>query len=130
MSTLPSDFDTLMADDIRQEIGGKVTLVGFFIGNEIVLPKDAKPGPDIALAKLAFLTRLKDGDGTWNGKWSISGPGNIEIIKSPKDFSVKKVAGEMHGVLTVLPLKVPKVGDYKYVLELDDRPYEYRFHIK
>ena len=89
MATVTTDFDTLMADDFRQELSNKVTAVGLFLADDILIPNNIVPGPGVMLPKLSFLTRLKNGDGKWKGRWEIFDANQASVIKSSNDFEIE-----------------------------------------
>jgi len=129
VATLPTDYDTIMAEDLRQEVGNKITAVGLYLGDDIVIPNTVTPGPGVILGKVTFVTRLKNGDGKWKGSWSIIGPNNAAVISSNADFDVEKLPNVFHGVITSTILPVSNTGDYKYILTLGGQQYEYDFRV-
>ena len=118
-----------MAEDFRQELAGKITAVGFYLGDDIVIRDPIIPNTTGLLPKIAFLTRLMDGDGTWKSNWSIFGPGDVLISKSNKDFDVVKDKDSVHAIITTTALPVAKPGKYKYLLDLGGMKIEYVFNV-
>ena len=128
MPTMPTDFDTLLADDFRAEIGNKVTAVGMFLGNDVQIPNNVKLGPNVALP-IAFVTRLKNGSGKWKGRWEIFDANNKSVLKSINDFDVTKSAA-LHGVITKTMIPIANLGVYRYVLTLENTNFEFQFEVK
>ena len=69
----PKHEFTLLCDDIRQEMGGKTSLMGLY-DHHIVVPQ-----VPFVLPKVCFYTRFSRMDGTFKFSFSIVSPGVLTL---------------------------------------------------
>lgn len=126
----PSDGASvlLLSDDVRQEVGGKLTLIGYMPGHILKLePKPADSNAQEALQSLVILMIFQDGVGTFNLQVSLTAPDGDEILKGNKPQSVEKLPdGAMNVNLVMKPFPA-KAGTYNLTVSLDDRDYKRSF---
>ena len=115
---LPKHEFTVMLDDIREEKGGKFTLIGLYSKDIIV---DFIP---TTIAKFCFFTRLLGGEGQFNFKFSLKDPDGNEMLTKFSPFQINTSA-ESHSNLnlTISPFTIKKEGNYKFAMLLDDKPF-------
>jgi hypothetical protein len=125
---LPSDtkIDFLVGDNTRQEIGGKLTIIGYFAGAEIQIdPKVSLP----VVFPLGFVFVIKDGFGTFKTEVEFIDPTGKSSSRNPMDDTPKRVG--KHHTLTVnlMNFLVDATGIHKIVLILDGVRYVREFNI-
>ncbi|MGA2079007.1 MAG: hypothetical protein ABSH53_00085 [Holophaga sp.] len=124
----PKHEFTLLCDDIRQEMGGKTSLMGLY-DHHIVVPQ-----VPFVLPKVCFYTRFSRMDGTFKFSFSIVSPGGErkDIIR---DSNVEIPDGAKEGTFNVIasPFEVGAEGVYEVIIGLtkgaDRFEYVYKFAI-
>jgi len=124
----PKHEFTLLCDDIRQEMGGKTSLMGLY-DHHIVVPQ-----VPFVLPKVCFYTRFSRMDGTFKFSFSIVSPGGErkDIIR---DSDVEIPDGAKEGTFNVIasPFEVGAEGVYEVIIGLtkgaDRFEYVYKFAI-
>ena len=124
----PKHEFTLLCDDIRQEMGGKTSLMGLY-DHHIVVPQ-----VPFVLPKVCFYTRFSRMDGTFKFSFSIVAPGGErkDIIR---DSDVQIPEGAKEGTFNVIasPFEVGGEGLYEVIIGLtkggDRFEYIYKFAI-
>ena len=124
----PKHEFTLLCDDIRQEMGGKTSLMGMY-DHHIVVPQ-----VPFVLPKVCFYTRFSRMDGTFKFSFSIIAPGGErkDIIR---DSDVEIPDGAKEGTFNVIasPFEVTGEGVYEVIIGLtkgaDRFEYVYKFAI-
>ena len=124
----PKHEFTLLCDDIRQEMGGKTSLMGIY-DHHIVVPQIP-----FVLPKVCFYTRFSRMDGQFKFSFSIVAPGGErkDIIR---DSDVQIPEGAKEGTFNVIasPFEVSGEGVYEVVIGLakgaDRFEYVYKFAI-
>ena len=124
----PKHEFTLLCDDIRQEVGGKTSLMGLY-DHHIVVPQ-----VPFVLPKVCFYTRFSRMDGTFKFSFSIVSPGGErkDIIR---DSDVQIPDGAKVGTFNVIasPFEVSAEGVFEVIIGLtkgaDRFEYVYKFAI-
>ncbi|MBS1766658.1 MAG: hypothetical protein JST05_04545 [Acidobacteria bacterium] len=124
----PKHEFTLLCDDIRQEQGGKTSLMGLY-DHHIVVPQIP-----FSLPKVCFYTRFSRMDGAFKFSFSIAAPdGNRKDVI--KDSEVGIPEGAKEGTFNVIaaPFEVSAEGVYEVIIGLtkgaDRFEYIYKFAI-
>lgn len=125
----PSDDKTifLLCEDVREETGKKLTVLGLMLGGEIIVPK--QDHQNAALSSLAFLFALTDGEGVFKSEFSIIGPDNQPLIMGNPLETEKLPDAAASLIFKLLPFKY-KLGTYRVILKLDGSAYEREFKIR
>jgi len=123
----PKHEFTMLCDDIRQEVGGKTSLMGLY-DHHIVVPQ-----VPFVLPKVCFYTRFSRMDGQFKFSFSIVSPAGErrDIIR---DSDVQIPEGAKEGTFNVIasPFEVQAEGVYEVIIGLNkgDRfEYIYKFAI-
>jgi hypothetical protein len=124
----PKHEFTLLCDDIRQEVGGKTSLMGLYDHHIVV------PSVPFVLLKVCFYTRFSRMDGTFKFSFSIVSPGGErkDIIR---DSDVEIPEGAKEGTFNVIasPFEVSAEGIFEVIIGLtkgaDRFEYVYKFAI-
>src|SRR5580658_7465159 len=97
----PSEARTvaLVAEFIREELGGKFTLVGLYPGDNLVFPAATRLPVTLPLA-VAFL--FKDGHGQFDQTIRILSPGGVPTVTADLGRATKE-AGRNHLSMVQLP---------------------------
>ncbi len=111
---LPTHDMTIVCDDIREEVSGKLTICGLY-GNDIVLGTKLPA----TLPKLCFLTRLKGGT-EHEVLHSLVAPDGEEMLKNMGPGRIKGMPGAIANlVVNVAPFNVRQEGEYIYKVIVD-----------
>ncbi|MDR0499409.1 MAG: hypothetical protein LBH03_06745 [Holophagales bacterium] len=124
----PKHEFTLLCDDIRQEMGGKTSLMGIY-DHHIVVPQ-----VPYILPKVCFYTRFSRMDGQFKFNFSVVSPAGErrDIIR---DSDVQIPDGAKEGTFNVIasPFEVQSEGVYEVIVGLtkgaDRFEYIYKFAI-
>jgi hypothetical protein len=124
----PKHEFTMLCDDIRQEVGGKTSLMGLY-DHHIVVPQ-----VPFVLPKVCFYTRFGRMDGQFKFNFSIVSPAGErrDIIR---DSDVQIPEGAKEGTFNVIasPFEVQAEGVYEVIIGLtkgaDRFEYVYKFAI-
>ena len=124
----PKHEFTLLSDDIRQEVGGKTSLMGLY-DHHIVVPQ-----VPFVLPKVCFYSRFSRMDGQFKFSFSIVAPGG-ERRDVLRDSDVQIPEGAKDGTFNVVasPFEVSAEGVYEVIIGLskgaDRFEYVYKFAI-
>jgi hypothetical protein len=124
----PKHEFTLLCDDIRQEMGGKTSLMGLY-DHHIVVPQIPH-----SLPKVCFYTRFTRLDGAFKFSFSIASP-NGDRKDVIKDSEIGIPEGAKEGTFNVIaaPFDVAAEGVYEVIIGLtkgaDRFEYIYKFAI-
>ena len=125
---IPIHEFTMLCDDIRQELGGKVSLMGLY-DHHIAVAQIP-----YVLPKICFYTRFSNLDGVFKFSFSIIFPtGEQRDVISDSDVEIPKEAKEGTFNVAVSPLDITSEGIYEAIIALakgDDRfEYVYKFAV-
>ncbi len=126
---LPSGiYNFLVADNVRQESTGKVTIIGAFSAGQIILT--GKPVFPVSLP-LAFFVVFKDGEGIFDAKIRITDPNQKTIGDAISLGLLTKNPQQAMQLLINFPM-IPLIGEGEYKVEimLDDRVYTEEFVVR
>ncbi len=124
----PKHEFTLLCDDIRQEMGGKTSLMGIY-DHHIVVPQ-----VPFVLPKVCFYTRFGRMDGQFKFSFSIVSPtGERKDIIRDSDVQIPEGAKEGTFNVIASPFEVGAEGIYEVIIGLtkgtDRFEYVYKFAI-
>ncbi|WP_448031568.1 hypothetical protein [Bradyrhizobium liaoningense] len=128
MTTLPKDEQVrlILCEDIRPELNGKVSLLGFFPALSI---RVKEVGETIAIP-LAFLFLIESPPGKFAGTFSVERPDGKEMF----NVAVQAVTnpGDDGTIINVkaVTFPVPMVGVYSALLALDGQKYVRKFNVQ
>ena len=132
----PKSLRFLLADAIRQEAGGKLTLLGLYAGDEVVLQGELPDVvPDgmkgVAIQGLTVLIMIPDGHGEFQCRFQLFDPTGDLLIDGRAAVTVNKQKGIASNLLfPISPFPVPQFGRYRVLCDLDKRSFEYSFVIR
>jgi hypothetical protein len=115
----------LVCDDIRREVGRKVSLMGVYFGETINV---ALSGSSKQTIPVSFVFVFHDGEGTFNAKLKVTRPDGSVMAEQEFDNTEKQSDRTMTFILTQGALPT-EVGTYTVRFELDERVYERSFRI-
>jgi hypothetical protein len=125
---IPKHEFTMLCDDVRQEVGGKTSIMGLY-DHHIVVPQI----PCI-LPKICFYTRFSNLDGLFKFNLSIISPnGEHRVIVCDSDVSIPTGAKEGTFNVAASPFDIIYEGIYEAIICLvkgnDSFEYVYKFAI-
>ena len=113
----------LVCEDVREEVNNKLTIVGVFQNDSIVLQKD------IVIPSLMVVLFARGGEGSCETRVSITDPNGQTVIESPKQTVVlEKNNVHLAAVRALAPHLT--VGQYKIKFFFDDESIERSFEVK
>ena len=128
---LPSQEKTifLLCEDIRQELGGKISLLGVIPANHLTLEGMPQNSADAVIPSLTFVFLFRDGEGEFNGKVGIIAPDEKELIPENEHPMKKGAKDTMNTIFKLAPFKV-MTGKFKPYVVLDGQRYEREFEVQ
>ena len=127
----------LMAEEFRPEPNNKITVLGLFAGETLILNKGPRPegvpeDAPIGLERLAFMLIISDLDGTHDFKGSIFDPnGQAMSFEQQLGEGIMIEKGMSHIIINeVKPFIIKAAGTYTFVLHVDDNQEKFSFEIR
>jgi hypothetical protein len=135
LTVLPRQIHFLLADSVREELGGKLTVIGLYTGGEVILqgamPADVPKGYErMALPGLTILAVCEDGEGQFQLEFELYDPSDRPLGKSAPTQVVKAKNAPQNLIFPLVPFLVPRFGRYRFELRLNNRKYEYSFTVR
>jgi hypothetical protein len=128
VTTLPEDREVtfVVCETVREEKGGKLSLLGLYPGNRLNVPQDTIE----ATLPLALVFFVDGGSGLFKSSASLISPtGKAVVDKSDLPDHDKKEDAANVVLMQLIPFKTTDFGTFKVLLQLDDRTYERTFSI-
>jgi hypothetical protein len=124
---LPSKIDTfILAEALRPEPGGKISILGAFAAAIVRLPPGTKFPVNVTLALYML---FRDGEGTFDAKIKLIPPGGAVAGPFQIPTSVKE-PGQPFTLLVNFPIfSLTAVGKYSIQVFLDDKQYNEEFTV-
>lgn len=126
----------LIAEEVRPEVNGKMTILGLFAGDIILLVKGARPegvaaDTPVGLERLAILVIIGETEGEHKFKGKLVEPSG-ELYKSELalgEATLKK--GFNHTIIVELkPFIVKQEGIFNFEFFVDDQKFTFPFEIR
>ena len=122
---LPSKRDVrlILAEDVRQEMGGKLSLMGVMPGERFLVGGKPPPGLEnvtFSLPSLAFVFVIGGGEGKAEGRFKVVAPDKrTTIVDVPMEKPIE-MSGDKPTVFATAskPFMGPAFGRYTVVLEI------------
>lgn len=115
----PKHSCTLFLDDIREEVSGKISLIGLY-GLDLVLGVK----PPVIIPKLCIMSRIFGGEGSATFKFSFKDPDGKELVKNPTPMKMDLKSDTIGNLNLVLsPFPVSRVGKFKFTLFLENEEF-------
>jgi hypothetical protein len=128
---MPEYIDTIICEDIRPEMGNKVTLAGVF-GEELVLPQVPFQLPSLAIMQRWRLTNEEVDRGVGQFAYELEWPGHKRNRFPPHQMPPQKGVNltTMSFVFKFVGLVLPAAGEYTFRTYLNDREvHSYKFYV-
>lgn len=132
----PKDLQFLLADAVRQEDGGKLTVLGLYTGEAVLLkeplPKTLPEGmKGLALPGLTILATARDGHGSFNFSFKLYGPDGKSLGKGIVGAKLEKQKfAPANLLIPVQPFPISGFGTYRAVFKLSKQhEYEFKFRV-
>jgi hypothetical protein len=127
---LPTDENTLFipCENVRQELGGRLTLIGAAPGGELFLPADA---PVVQLVSVAFLFVFRDGEGTFPSSFSLTAPSGKNLVDGFKLSDTIKRPDECFNLIVhIAPFQTTESGEFRAAARLGSKDYVRTFRLR
>lgn len=113
----------LLCEDVREEVNNKLTIIGVFPNDDIVLQKD------VVIPSLMAVLFARGGEGTCETRISLTDPKGQAVIESPKQTIVLE-KNKVH--LAAIRVLAPQllVGQYTIKFFFDEEPIQRSFEVK
>ena len=133
----PTSVRFYLADDMRQEVGGKVTAVGLYADNVIVAemsPDDPDPTANqvAAVGGISILANVSTSPGDHKYQLEID-PSSVvpPLAQSPSSHVGTQRAGDTTNlIMRLAPLPFTRYGMVHVVLRIDGEPHRFSFEIR
>jgi hypothetical protein len=117
----------LLLEGVRQEVGNKVSLVGVFLNNDLIVPQGA--GENAVLEALGFVFIARGGNGEFDVRFDIVGPDDRQVVSAPMSKAVLEYP-KVHFTNARIEKFPAKIGKYKVVFYYDKLSCQHEFEIK
>lgn len=124
----PTDAATqfLICEAVRQEQGGKLSLLGLFPDGKILVPPETKK----VTLPLVCVFIFQDGVGSFSSKVSVIAPsGAFMVNDEPFDDVEKRPDGPFIALVHIMPFQTEEFGTFTVRLRLDENSYKRTFTI-
>lgn len=133
----PTQVRFFLADDMRREVGGKVTAVGLYADNVIVaemLPSGPDPTPERlgVVPSIAVLANISAAPGEHRYKLEIDSSSAVPTIMEQQTVTLvtPESGGTVNLIMPFSPFLFTRFGMVHLVLRVDGLPYRYSFEIR
>ena len=117
------DSSFLVCEDVREEVNNKLSIIGVFPNNDIVLQKD------IVVPSVMAVLFARGGEGSCETRVSLTDPKGQTVIESPKKtVALEKNTAYLAAIRVLAPELV--VGQYTLKFFFDDSAIERTFEVK
>jgi hypothetical protein len=113
----------LLCEDVREEVNNKLSIIGVFPNNDIVLQKD------IVVPSVMAVLFARGGEGPCETRVSLTDPKGQTVIESPKKTVVLENDTAYLAAIRVLAPELV-VGQYTIKFFFDDSAIERSFEVK
>lgn len=114
---LPKHDFTLIADDIRLEMGNKSSLMGVY-GDDIIVASFPA-----VLPQLRFFSRLSGGKGACHVRFSLRNPDGVEQFSGSNEMQLTMNGGLHHINYGISPFQAAQEGAYTYTIHIDGKEF-------
>jgi hypothetical protein len=113
----------LVCEDVREEVNNKLTIIGVFPNDDIVLQRD------IVIPSLMAVLFARGGEGACETRILLTDPKGQAVIESPKQTVIlEKNKVHLAAIRVLAPQLV--VGQYTIKFFFDEEPIERSFEVK
>lgn len=114
---LPKHEFTLLADDIRMEIGNKPSIMGVY-GDSIIVASFP-----VILPKLFLFSRLSGGKGDYQVRFSLKNPDGVEQVVGNNEAKITMNGSLFNMNYGISPFQASQEGDYTYTIFIDGKEF-------
>jgi hypothetical protein len=113
----------LLCEDVREEVNNKLTVIGVFPNDYIVLQKD------VLIPSLMAVLFARGGEGSFETRVSLTDPKGQMVIESPKQITILE-KDKVH--LAAVRVLAPELalGQYTIKFFFDDKPIQRTFEVR
>lgn len=124
----PKNDFFLLCEDIREEKGGKYSLIGVFVGGDIQLTPGVIGSAGVAMPSLSIFARFSGGVGEFRQRLRVIPPVGDPISVDGTPVELKEGVVHMAN-LQMRPFSLPALGTYRLELYFDDEKFEFPFDV-
>jgi len=124
----PRDSRFFVCEQVRNEAGNKLTLLGCYTSGHIVANKKIKDDEPAEL-EIAFVITLLDGYGKFRVSLDVLAPDERPVFSDQVGETVMSKGKGHDLVFQFRPLQFPSPGTYVVKLGLDESTYKYTFQL-
>jgi hypothetical protein len=128
-SRLPRDDEVvfLVCENIREEPNKKLSLLGVYTSNQILVPPDTS---EVFLPALSFIFIFRGGEGSFIPSVQFTTPSGKTIAEGKVAEKVTLGEGGYNMLLNFIPFQTNEFGDFSVTAKLDDHQYHRSFAIR
>jgi hypothetical protein len=113
----------LLCEDVREEVNNKLSIIGVFPNDEIVLQKE------VVIPSVMAVLFARGGEGSCETRVSLTDPKGQTVIESPKKTVVLEKSDAYLAAIRVLAPELT-VGQYTIKFFFDDQTIQRTFEVK
>src|SRR5581483_726343 len=113
----------LLCEDVREEVNNKLSIIGVFPNDEIVLQKE------VVIPSVMAVLFARGGEGSCGTRVSLTDPKGQTVIESPKKTVVLEKSDAYLAAIRVLAPELT-VGQYTIKFFFDDQTIQRTFEVK
>jgi hypothetical protein len=117
----------IVADNVREETGGKLTIIGAFSFGEVQL---AKGTPLPAAITLSLYMAFKDGEGTFDASLALMDPAGQQLGVFNFGKITKNPGAPLNLIVNLPVFLVTQLGRFLVEAKLDGKTYQDSFILK
>lgn len=120
-----SDVTFILCDEVRQEVHGKLSLMGVYAGGDVLLEKDLAS----TSLRLSFYWAFESGLGPYDWQMIVTAPSGSRFFETPVGQTENTLDGQI--VLVVVFIHTGfEQGTYKVTVRLNGREYTRHIRVK
>lgn len=125
----PTPINFIICEDIRQEAGNKVSLLGVYSDGIVFEATPENTSPPMRVAQLAIYATFGNLEAACALDFKIVDPNGKVTFKSPHTEQLKSGDGVTMVGCKFVGLEFKKQGTHKVVFLFDDKPVEFNFTV-
>jgi hypothetical protein len=127
LSKAPKQLNIILCEDIRQEAGNKVSLIGVYTDGIIFQIGDVNPAPPLQIAQIAVYATFEQLEKSCELKIKLIDPSGETIFETPKADVIPAGKGITMVAFKMLGLTFKAQGTHKVEFQFDNKKVSFKF---